>query len=118
MRHHSRQRDNNPRQAIPLPQASHAIICRSTHLSVQEVSSHEKLQGNFRLDGELGDLGRAVGVAQLVVEILDDLLKDGSRDLAEVDLTHGLLVNVPGPDNMDLMVPETMAALRSTTNSW
>ena len=35
-------------------------------LAVEKVGSHEEFKGNFRLDWELGDLGGAVGVSDLV----------------------------------------------------
>lgn len=57
----------------------------------KEVGRHEQLQGDLGLDGEFGDFGRAIGVAQLVVEVLDDLFQDGGGDLTEVDLAEGLL---------------------------
>ena len=54
--------------------------------AVQEVTGHEQLQRDLGLDGELRDLGGAVGVADLVGEVHAHLLQHVGRDLPEVDL--------------------------------
>ena len=61
------------------------------HLAVKEVGGHEELQRDLGRDGELGDLGGAVGEADLVREIHADLLQHVRRDLAEVDLVSLVL---------------------------
>ena len=45
-------------------------------LAVKEVGRHEELQCNLGCNGELWDLGTAVGVAYLVVEIHTHLAQD------------------------------------------
>jgi len=74
------------------------VKCRSRrintgpdHLAVEEVGGHEQLQRDLGRDGELGDLGGAVGEADLVREIHADLLQHVRRDLAEVDLVSLVL---------------------------
>jgi len=54
----------------------------------KKVCGHQKLQGNFRLHLKFRDFYRAVGIAEVVVEILDDLLQDRSRNLTEVDFSQ------------------------------
>ena len=65
--------------------------------TVEEVGRHEELQGDFRWDGELRDLGGAVGVLDLVGEVHADLLEDVRRDLPEVDLVGLVLAELAGP---------------------
>lgn len=48
-------------------------------LAVEEVRGHEQLEGDLRLDGELGDLRARVGVAHLVREVHAHLGGKGER---------------------------------------
>ena len=48
------------------------------HLAVEEVGGHEQLQRDLGRDGELGDLGGAVGEPHFVSEVHADLLQHGS----------------------------------------
>ena len=51
-------------------------MCGGRTSTVQEVSRHEELQGNFRCDWELGDLRGAVRVAYFVGEVHAYLTED------------------------------------------
>ena len=53
----------------------HMLESRAAGSTVEEVGSHEKLEGDLGLDGELRDLGGAVGVAHLVREVHAHLLQ-------------------------------------------
>jgi len=66
----------------------------SVRSAVEKVGGHEQLQRDLRLDGELWDLGGAVGVAHLVREVHADLLEDVRGDLAEVDLVGLVLAEL------------------------
>ena len=48
----------------------------SRALTVQEVSSHEKLQGDLRGDGKLGDFHGAVAISDFVGEVRANLLQN------------------------------------------
>eukprot|EP00315_Gephyrocapsa_oceanica_P031557 CAMPEP_0185407318 /NCGR_PEP_ID=MMETSP1365-20130426/1234_1 /TAXON_ID=38817 /ORGANISM="Gephyrocapsa oceanica, Strain RCC1303" /LENGTH=125 /DNA_ID=CAMNT_0028009735 /DNA_START=140 /DNA_END=518 /DNA_ORIENTATION=+ len=84
---------------------------------------HQQLQCRLGLDFELGEgvVGGRVGVAELVVKVLDRLLERLARDLREVDLPL-LLLHIPtwsaehgldGPGNhRRLPVEDDLGAVR------
>jgi len=53
--------------------------------TVEEVGSHQEFQSDLGRNGKLRDLGRAVGVLDLVGEVHADLLEDVRGNLTEVD---------------------------------
>ena len=67
------------------------------NLAVEEVGGHEELEGDLWGNGELGDLGGAVGEADLVGEVHAHLLQDVGRDLTEVHLVSFVLRKLPWP---------------------
>merc|ERR1719220_1488138 len=75
------------------------------HLAVKEVSSHEKLKGNFRRNRELGNLSGGIGVPGLVSEIHADFLKDMAWDLTEVNLVCFILCELARPRQHSLDGP-------------
>ena len=60
-------------------------------LTIQKVCSHEELQGDLWGDGELGDLGGAVGEPHFVGEVHADLLQHMRGNLTEVDFVRLVL---------------------------
>jgi len=63
----------------------------SDESAVEEVCRHEQFKGDLGGDGELGDLRRAVGVANLVSKVHADFLKNVRRNLPEIDFVSFVL---------------------------
>lgn len=80
---------------IPVPHPQPLAILRSVHLHVQEVGRHEELQSHLGGQGELRQSLLAVGMAQLVVEILAHLLQDRAADLGKFDFVRLQLAESP-----------------------
>ena len=60
-------------------------------LTVQEVCSHEQLQGDLWGNGELGDLGGAVGEPHFVGEVHANLLQHMRGNLSEINFVRFVL---------------------------
>lgn len=60
-------------------------------LTIQEISSHQELKRDLRGDGKLRYLGRAVGITNLVGEILTDFLQDVGRYFTKVYFVRFIL---------------------------
>ena len=67
----------------------HICVLRLFHwnlLTVEEVCSHQELESNLWRNGELWDLGGAVGESDLVGEVHTNFLENMRGDLSEVHL--------------------------------
>ena len=58
--------------------------------AVQIVGSHEQLQSYLRLYVEIRNAVRAIRVAHLVIQVLNELLQNEAGDLWELDLPAAL----------------------------